>query len=123
MSCSPRPAGRTTRFGNCHSLDRPASFVTAKLRVLFCIEHPGSLLYFTIFVGPKEGLMGKAVKNGFNPKLFLAKVGAGKTISNYRKDQTIFAQGDVADTIFYVQKGKVKIVVISDQGKEAVVGI
>lgn len=67
--------------------------------------------------------MGKAAKNGFNPKVFLAKVGTGKAISNYRQDQIIFAQGDVADTIFYLQKGKVKIVVTSNQGKEAVVGI
>jgi CRP-like cAMP-binding protein len=67
--------------------------------------------------------MGKAAKNGFNPKMFLAKVGTGKTVSKYQKDQTIFAQGDFADTIFYLQKGKVKIVVTSDQGKEAVVGI
>ncbi len=67
--------------------------------------------------------MGKAAKNGFNPKVFLAKVGTGKTILNYRKDQTIFTQGDVADKIFYIQKGKVKIFVVSDKGKEAVVGI
>jgi CRP/FNR family cyclic AMP-dependent transcriptional regulator len=67
--------------------------------------------------------MGKAAKSGFNPKVFLAKVGTGKTISKYQKDQPIFAQGDAADTIFYLQEGKVKIVVISDQGKEAVVGI
>jgi CRP/FNR family cyclic AMP-dependent transcriptional regulator len=68
--------------------------------------------------------MGKAAKkNGFNPKVFLAKVGAGKTISTFRKDQVIFGQGDIADKVFYIQKGKVKIVVISDQGKEAVVGI
>jgi CRP/FNR family cyclic AMP-dependent transcriptional regulator len=67
--------------------------------------------------------MGKAAKNGFNPKVFLAKVGTGKSISNYRQDQIIFAQGDVADTIFYLQKGKVKIVVTSNQRKEAVVGI
>ena len=67
--------------------------------------------------------MGKAAKNGFNPKVFLAKVGTGKKISKYRKDQTIFAQGDVADTIFYIQKGKVKIAVVSARGKEAVVAI
>jgi CRP/FNR family cyclic AMP-dependent transcriptional regulator len=67
--------------------------------------------------------MGKAAKNGFNPKVFLAKVGTGKTISNFRKDQVIFGQGDIADKVFYIQKGKVKIIVISDQGKEAVVGI
>jgi CRP/FNR family transcriptional regulator, cyclic AMP receptor protein len=62
-------------------------------------------------------------KDLFDPQAFLAKVGAGKTISVYRKDQVIFSQGEVADTIFYIQKGSVKIVVVSDQGKEAVVGI
>ena len=47
----------------------------------------------------------------------------GKTILEFHKDQVVFAQGDVADTVFYVQKGRVKVVVISEQGKEAVVGI
>jgi CRP/FNR family transcriptional regulator, cyclic AMP receptor protein len=67
--------------------------------------------------------MGKATKNEFNPKVFLAKVGTGKKIARYGKDQAIFAQGDAAETIFYVQEGKVKIVVTSDQGKEAVVAV
>jgi CRP/FNR family transcriptional regulator, cyclic AMP receptor protein len=62
-------------------------------------------------------------KDLFDPQAFLAKVGSGKTISVYRKDQIIFSQGEVADTIFYIQKGGVKVVVLSDQGKEAVVGI
>ena len=65
----------------------------------------------------------KRIKNSFDPLAFLAKVGTGKTISVYRKDQIIFSQGEVADTIFYIQKGGVKVVVLSDQGKEAVVGI
>ena len=59
----------------------------------------------------------------FEPKQFLAKVGEGKTILEFSKDQIIFAQGDVANTVFYIQKGRVKVVVISEQGKEAVVGI
>ena len=59
----------------------------------------------------------------FDPKEFLAKVGDGKTILEFRKGQVVFAQGDAADTIFYIQRGRVKVVVISDQGKEAVVGI
>jgi CRP/FNR family transcriptional regulator, cyclic AMP receptor protein len=59
----------------------------------------------------------------FDPQRFLAKVGVGKTISTYRKDQIIFSQGEPADTVFYIQKGRVKVVVLSDQGKEAVVGI
>jgi CRP/FNR family cyclic AMP-dependent transcriptional regulator len=65
----------------------------------------------------------KSAKNPFDPQDFLAKVGAGKTISRYQKDQIIFSQGEVADTVFYVQKGRVKVVVLSDQGKEAVVGV
>jgi CRP/FNR family cyclic AMP-dependent transcriptional regulator len=62
-------------------------------------------------------------RNSFDPQEFLAKVGAGKTISKFRKNQLIFVQGEVADTVFYIQKGKVKVVVLSEQGKEAVVGI
>ena len=62
--------------------------------------------------------MGKAAKNEFNPTVFLAKVGTGKTISNFRKDQVIFGQGDIADKVFYIQKGKVKIVVTSDQARK-----
>jgi len=59
----------------------------------------------------------------FDPKTFLAKVGAGKTILEFRKNQHVFEQGDVADTVFYIQRGKVKLTVVSEQGKEAVVAI
>jgi CRP-like cAMP-binding protein len=65
----------------------------------------------------------KPAKDSFNPLQFLAKVGAGKTILEFQKNQTVFAQGDVADTVFYIQKGKVKLTVLSEQGKEAVVAI
>jgi CRP/FNR family transcriptional regulator, cyclic AMP receptor protein len=71
----------------------------------------------------EQDMARKLAKNPFDPQDFLAKVGAGKTISKYQKDQVIFSQGEVADTVFYVQKGRVKVVVLSDQGKEAVVGI
>jgi CRP-like cAMP-binding protein len=59
----------------------------------------------------------------FDPKSFLAKVGEGRTISKYRKDQVVFSQGDLADAVFYIQKGKVKVTVVSDRGKEAVVAL
>jgi CRP/FNR family transcriptional regulator, cyclic AMP receptor protein len=59
----------------------------------------------------------------FDPKAFLAKVGDGNTIAKYRKDQVVFAQGDAADAVFYIQEGRVKLTVVSEQGKEAVVGI
>jgi CRP/FNR family transcriptional regulator, cyclic AMP receptor protein len=68
-------------------------------------------------------MMAKRKQPTFDPKAFLAKVGNGKTIVDYRKDQVVFAQGDVADTIYYIQKGRLKVVVLSEQGKEAVVGI
>jgi CRP/FNR family transcriptional regulator, cyclic AMP receptor protein len=59
----------------------------------------------------------------FNPKSFLAKVGEGRSIGKYRKDQTVFSQGSPADAVFFIQKGKVKVTVVSEQGKEAVVAI
>ncbi len=64
-----------------------------------------------------------AAGDAFDPEAFLAEVEVGKTISTYRKGQTVFAQGDVADSVFYIQKGRLKVVVLSEQGKEAVVGI
>jgi CRP/FNR family transcriptional regulator, cyclic AMP receptor protein len=67
--------------------------------------------------------MAKQANNSFDPIIFLARVGTGKTILEFRKNQTIFVQGDVADTIFYIQKGRVKLTVLSEQGKEAVVAI
>ena len=59
----------------------------------------------------------------FDPKLFLAKVGKGRTIAEYQKHQIVFSQSDPADSIFYIQKGKVKLTVVSHNGKEAVVAI
>jgi CRP/FNR family cyclic AMP-dependent transcriptional regulator len=62
-------------------------------------------------------------KDSFDSQLFLAKMGEGKTILEFEKDQNVFKQGDAADTVYYIQKGRVKLTVLSDQGKEAVVGI
>jgi CRP-like cAMP-binding protein len=59
----------------------------------------------------------------FDSKNFLARVRKGQSIGTYRKDQAVFSQGDAADAAFYIQKGKVKLTVISEQGKEAVVAI
>jgi CRP/FNR family transcriptional regulator, cyclic AMP receptor protein len=67
--------------------------------------------------------VGKPAKDIFDPKVFLAKVGTGKTILRYQKNQIIFAQGEIADSVFYLQKGRVKVTVLSEGGKEAVIGI
>src|SRR6478672_5705399 len=74
-------------------------------------------------VEPKEAPVEKPAKDMFDAKVFIAKVGAGKTILEFHKNQHVFEQGDVADTVFYIQKGRVKLTVVSEQGKEAVVAI
>jgi CRP-like cAMP-binding protein len=59
----------------------------------------------------------------FDPKLLLANEGAGKAIFKFRKNKHVFEQGDVADTVSYIQPSKVNLTVLSDQGKEAVIAI
>jgi CRP-like cAMP-binding protein len=68
---------------------------------------------------------GKATNGNttFDPKAFLATVNRGRTIAKYAKDAVVFAQAGPADSVFYIQKGRIKIVVESEQGKEAVVAI
>ena len=66
--------------------------------------------------------MKKTGKAAFDPTQFLAKVGDGKLISKYQKDQIVFRQGEAADAVFYIQSGKIKLTVVSERGKEAVVG-
>jgi CRP/FNR family transcriptional regulator, cyclic AMP receptor protein len=63
------------------------------------------------------------VQHAFDALLFLGETGAGRTIERYAKNQKIFSQGEPADAVFFIQKGKVKITVLSEHGKEAVVGI
>jgi len=65
----------------------------------------------------------KKKKAPFDPKVFLATMNGGRSISKYRKNQTVFSQGKPADAVFYIQTGKVKITVVSEQGKEAVVAV
>lgn len=59
----------------------------------------------------------------FDPKAFLMKVNGERTIVELRKNQIVYRQGDPADAVFYVQKGKAKVTVVSEQGKEAVVAL
>jgi hypothetical protein len=63
--------------------------------------------------------MNRERKLPFDPKAFLSKVNGGRAISDYRKDQNVHTQGERADSVFYIQSGKVKKTVVSEQGKEA----
>lgn len=67
--------------------------------------------------------MKRKAKPPFDSKTFLAKANVGRSISKYRKNQIVFSQGDPADSVFYIRDGKVKVTVISEQGKEAVVAV
>ncbi len=58
----------------------------------------------------------------FDPKALLARVEGGRSVASYQRKQAIFSQGEAADAVFYLQKGRVKLTVVSKQGKEAVVG-
>ena len=60
---------------------------------------------------------------GFDPAVFLETAAKGRVIATHPSKQIIFAQGDPADAVFYIRKGKVKVTVVSSQGKEAVVAI
>jgi CRP-like cAMP-binding protein len=62
-------------------------------------------------------------KREFDPKKFLATIGEGRTVVTFSKKQIIFAQGDTADVVFYIQGGKVRLTVVSKIGKEATLGI
>ncbi len=65
----------------------------------------------------------KSPRASFDPKAFLADVGEGKAIAKFPKRSVVFSQGDPADAVFYIQKGKVKLTVASREGKEAVIAI
>jgi CRP-like cAMP-binding protein len=59
----------------------------------------------------------------FNPQTFLSPIDGGRTIATFAKKERVFEQGDVADAVFYIQKGKVRLSVVSKGGKEATIGI
>src|SRR6266571_1013052 len=70
----------------------------------------------------KSAVAGKK-KRDFDPNTFLATIGDGRKVVAVPKKQVIFAQGDGADAVFYIQKGKVRLTVVSKTGKEATIGI
>src|SRR5450432_3552584 len=59
----------------------------------------------------------------FEPETLLAKANGGRTVSIYHRNQIVFSQDESADSVFYIQEGEVKLTVLSEQGKEAVVAI
>jgi CRP-like cAMP-binding protein len=62
-------------------------------------------------------------KREFDPKIFLATIGVGRKVVAFPKKETVFSQGDAADSVFYIQEGKVRLTVVSKTGKEATLGL
>lgn len=71
---------------------------------------------------PKDKPKGQS-KTRFDLGAFLTKTNGGRTVRKYSENQAVFAQGDPADSVFYIQKGKVKLTVVSARGKEAVIAL
>lgn len=59
----------------------------------------------------------------FDPQAFLTQIGLGRTILRFPPDKAIFKQGDPSDAVFYIQKGRVKLTVLSARGKEATIAL
>jgi CRP/FNR family cyclic AMP-dependent transcriptional regulator len=68
-------------------------------------------------------ITGNPTGRAFDARAFLARVGTGRTLAQYGAEATVFTQGDAADSIFYIRKGKIKLSVVSRQGKVAVVAM
>jgi CRP-like cAMP-binding protein len=73
--------------------------------------------------GPRVTPVATKRLSTFDPKAFLSTVDGGRKITTFPKKQTIFAQGESSDAVFYIQKGEVKLTVVSKTGKEATIGI
>ena len=71
----------------------------------------------------EPAILAKKAVSAFDPKTFLATVSHGRQISKYAKNAVVFQQGGPADAVFYIQEGRIKLMIESEQGKEAVVAI
>ena len=94
-------------------------------RILSVVSEPSAKRVTVINAKPRRLQMPKPQpKNGypvFNPETFLTQTGVGRTVLSLKKNESAFAQGDRADAIFYVQKGRLRVTVSSATGKEATI--
>src|SRR6266699_1540231 len=103
--------------------DKPDLHFRSGIAIIPCLALPSSGERAALARRKRGAFVRKKAKASFDPKVFLAMMGEGKTISKYPKDQIVFSQGQVADAVFYIQEGKIKLTVVSEQGKEAVVAM
>jgi len=74
-------------------------------------------------VSPVQKTKTAGTRQAFDPEAFLERVGVGRTLIELKKNQVLFSQGDPADAVFYIQKGSLKLTVVSQRGKEATVAL
>ena len=105
--------------------------LTALHKTLSVVDHPtsenprnmGRQIELVLTMSMYRRVNMAHARTSFDPQLFLKKVGGGKTSLLFPKKQTIFSQGEAAEAVFYVRTGRVKLTVVSQQGKEAVIAI
>ena len=119
------------RLGRSDSLGTTESRHSNACKLNLVLMHRASVVCTMNPAGPHLGLQSRLMasvavskKNrGFNPSTFLASIGEGRKSLTVAKKQGIFMQGDAADAVFYIQKGKVRLTVVSKVGKEATIGL
>ena len=67
--------------------------------------------------------MKRVTKLVFDPEALLRQIGAGRRLAQFQKKQVIFSQGDAADSVYFIQKGRVRLSIVSKQGKEATLAL
>ena len=113
---------------NRSNIVHPGSVLTRAVNGKKNLKHPGKQIALSHPVtvpettpSPPEIGASSERTAAFDPRLFLAKLGVGKSKQEYQDNESVFSQGDAADAVFYLQSGKVKLTAVSTQGKEAVV--
>jgi CRP/FNR family transcriptional regulator, cyclic AMP receptor protein len=90
---------------------------------MFYVQFSEVFMANSLSIGIPRDRLKPQKKSPFDAQVFLQSVGASRRVAEFQKQQTIFSQGDAADSVMYVQKGRVKLTVINESGKEAVVAI
>jgi len=90
---------------------------------MLCVQFSEASMANVLRIGSPKDRLKSQRKSSFDAQVFLESVGASRRVEEFRKKQVIFSQGDPADSIMYVQKGSVKLTVVNEDGKEAVVAI
>jgi CRP-like cAMP-binding protein len=94
-----------------------------KLKVVSWLDSKGAILRLNRSEARRGFVMRSNAVDAFDHEAFLKRIESGKTTRGYRNKQVVFSQGDAADSVFFIQSGRVELTVVSTRGKEAVIGV